>query len=66
MLLTESPVGFFLKPEARIAIEGLRIKHLDVMSHKSEAELSALPGMDAQSIDIVRKVLAEYGYRWGR
>lgn len=55
-----------LKLEARIAIEGLRIKHLDVMSHKSEAELSALPGMDAQSIDIVRKVLAEYGYRWGR
>lgn len=55
-----------LKPEARKSIKGLGIKHLDVMSHKSEAELSALPGMDTQSIQIVRNVLKENGYRWGR
>ncbi len=54
-----------LKPDAQRAIEGLGCPYLDVMKGKSEREISALPGIDRKSVDTIREVMLEHGYRWG-
>jgi hypothetical protein len=35
------------------------------MKTKSEREISSLPGIDGQTIEIIRAVLREHGIRWG-
>jgi hypothetical protein len=35
------------------------------MKTKSEREIAALPGMDAEAVETVRVVMAEHKMRWG-
>lgn len=63
------PISFlldFLEPDTRTALGKTKVKHLDDMSHLSEAEVSRLPGMDRKAIEIIRKIMKENGYRWGK
>jgi predicted N-acetyltransferase YhbS len=54
-----------LEPDARKAIEGLKCPYLDAMRAISERDISALSGIDGISLDVIRGVMLEYGYRWG-
>lgn len=54
-----------LKTDARKAIEKLECPYIDAMRDKSEREISMLPGIDKKSVDTVREVMLEHGYRWG-
>jgi predicted N-acetyltransferase YhbS len=54
-----------LEPDAQRAIEGLKCPYFDEMRAKSEREISALSGIDKKSIDAIREVMLEHGYRWG-
>lgn len=54
-----------LEPEARKAMEGIDCPTLQMMTSKSEREISSLPGIDAKAVEIIRTVLREQGIRWG-
>jgi len=54
-----------LEPEAREAMEGIICPSLEMMTSKSEREISSLPGMDRQSVEVIRSVLHEHGIIWG-
>ena len=54
-----------LGQDARQAMEGIECPSLEMMTAKSEREISSLPGMDKQSLEIIRSVLHGRGIRWG-
>lgn len=54
-----------LETNAQRAIEGLGCPYLDAMRARSEREISALTGIDRKSVDTIREVMLEHGYRWG-
>ncbi|MCL2528003.1 MAG: N-acetyltransferase [Defluviitaleaceae bacterium] len=54
-----------LKPEARMAIQGLGFEVLTMMQTKSQGEISALAGVDDFAVETIRGVMEEHGYRWG-
>jgi hypothetical protein len=55
-----------LEPPARTAIAGLGLKALYQMCRQSERSVSALPGVDGKAIEIIRSVMRECNYGWGR
>jgi len=55
-----------LEPEPRKAIERINCPSLQMMTSKSENEISSLPGMDSEAIEIIRFVLHNHGVRWGK
>ena len=54
-----------LEPDARAAIEGIKRSSLQMMTAKSEREVSSLPGIDEKALKTIRAVLREYGVKWG-
>ena len=54
-----------LEPAARAAIEGIKRSSLQMMTAKSEREVSSLPGIDEKAIETIRSVLRENGIPWG-
>ncbi|MCL2571121.1 MAG: N-acetyltransferase [Defluviitaleaceae bacterium] len=54
-----------LEPVPRNAIKGLDFQSLTQIQTKSEDELSALDGINADAINIIRTVMGAYGLRWG-
>ncbi len=54
-----------LDADARKAVEGLGCSYLGDMIPRSEREISAIPGIDRKSVETVRKVMLEHGFRWG-
>lgn len=54
-----------LEADARKAMEGTGCTYLDELTHRSERDISSIPGMDEKSADIVRQVMLEHGWRWG-
>lgn len=50
---------------ARNALKETGCQSLEMLKSKSEMEISALPSMNAQAIEIIRSVLREHGIRWG-
>lgn len=63
---TPTPINILLdclEPEARAALAD--IPSLEMMTSRSERSISALPGIDGQAIEIIRRVLHEHGIRWG-
>ena len=48
------------------ALNSLKVKYLIQLRRYSEDELAALPGMDENSITIIRAVLREHDILWGK
>jgi predicted N-acetyltransferase YhbS len=48
------------------AIEGLGCTYLDELTHRSEREIMSGAGIDEKAADIIRQVMQEHGWRWGR
>ena len=55
-----------LEPQAREAIEQLEIENLNLLSTKSEREISQLGGMDELAVETIRKIMKEHDVKWGR
>jgi len=55
-----------LEPDARKEIEDLNFKTLAILASKSENSLRALPSVCDESIEIIKAVLREHGYAWGK
>ena len=63
-----SPIGILLdrlEPDARKALEGTGCPTLQLMTPRSEREVSSLPGIDGKALETIRSVLLEHGIRWG-
>jgi predicted N-acetyltransferase YhbS len=63
------PIGYLLErlePPARKAVAGLGLKTLYQMCRQSEASVAALPGIDEAALGVIRAVMRECGYGWGR
>ena len=54
-----------LTPPAKTAFEGLKGKSLMIMQTKSQREISAMDGIDAEAIETIRTVMREHGHTWG-
>jgi len=54
-----------LKPEAKKALESIDCPTLEMMTSKSEREVSMLVGIDENAIETIRSVLRAHGIRWG-
>ena len=54
-----------LEPPAREAIAGLGLKTLYQMCRQSEAGIAALPGVDRDALETIRRVMRECNYGWG-
>lgn len=55
-----------LEGDARKALEGAGITYLDELTHRSEGDILAIPGMDEKALNTVRQVMLEHGWRWGK
>jgi predicted N-acetyltransferase YhbS len=55
-----------LAPSAQKALEGTRGKSLMIMQTKSEHEIASMDGVDSDTIDIIRAVMREHGFNWGK
>lgn len=55
-----------LEGDARKALEGVGITYLDELTHRSEGDILAIPGMDEKALNTVRQVMLEHGWRWGK
>ena len=54
-----------LDTDAREALGSINCKSLEMMTSKSEREISSLHGIDAKALDTIRAVLHEYNIKWG-
>ena len=54
-----------LEPEARKAFDGIEYPTLQMLTSKSEREISMLPGIDSNAVETIRAVLHKQGIRWG-
>jgi predicted N-acetyltransferase YhbS len=54
-----------LEPGARNAMESVGCVSLQMMTSKSEREISSVPGIDARAIETIRSALHEYRILWG-
>ena len=66
---TPIPIGVLLDRltvDARAAIQSLGCDSLNMMTSKSEREVSALEGIDNTAIAAIRSVMNENGLRWGQ
>ena len=54
-----------LEEQPRKALEDTGCVSLEMMTSISEREVSSLPGMDANSVEIIRSTLRSHGMRWG-
>jgi len=55
-----------LAPSAQKALEGIKGKSLMIMQTKSEREISTMVGIDSDTIDMIRTVMQEHGFSWGK
>jgi len=55
-----------LPAPAQKALDGLKHRSLKVMTTKSEREILALDGTDADTVEIIRVVMHENGLEWGK
>lgn len=55
-----------LEPPARKAVAGLGLRTLYQMCRQSERSVAALPGIDEAALGVIRAVMRECGYGWGR
>ena len=55
-----------LEADARKAMEGTGCTYLDELTHRSERDISSIPGMDEKAVEVVRQVMLEHGWRWGQ
>ena len=55
-----------LAPAAKAALEELKVESIDRLSSKSEDFMLSLPGMDSKAVDIIKAVMKDYGFRWGK
>ena len=65
---TPAPIDVLLErlePPAREVIKGLQCDTLALMATKSEREITALEGIDANAISTISSVMREHGRRWG-
>lgn len=65
---TPTPIDVLLNrlaPDARKAIEGLHLPSLEIVTTKSQREISALPGIDGEAVETIRTVMREHGHGWG-
>lgn len=54
-----------LSPIARSSVEKLGWQHLCMFTQRSQREIAALPGMDAEAVETIRAVMNAHGYIWG-
>jgi hypothetical protein len=54
-----------LEPEAAKGLKEKGFKNLDVLKSQSEREVSLIPGMDDEAIEVVRNTMREYNFPWG-
>ena len=54
-----------LEPEPRKALIDLGFPTLEMMTSKSEREISGLSGIDTKAVETIRSVLRRHGVRWG-
>src|SRR5690606_32546869 len=50
-----------LEADARKAMEGTGCTYLDELTHRSERDISSIPGMDEKAVEVVRQVMLEHG-----
>lgn len=55
-----------LAPAAWEAVERLNLNYLVNLRYKSQRELAALPGIDAQAIRVIKETAGMYGINWGK
>jgi len=55
-----------LESKAQAEIEKLDKKTIDYFHTMSESNIRALPGITDSDIETIRKVMEEYGYKWGK
>ena len=54
-----------LPHSAKEALTELQHKSLNILTTKSQREISSLDGIDCQSVEVIRATMFEYGLRWG-
>ena len=54
-----------LKPDAKKALESINCPTLEMMTSKSEQEISNLVGIDENAIETIHHVLRKHGIKWG-
>ena len=67
-LFVTTPISILLDrltPEARRAIEESGCQSLQMMTCKSEREISELPGIDAKAMEAIHDVLRGHEVKWG-
>ncbi|MCL1849038.1 MAG: hypothetical protein FWF83_05140, partial [Clostridiales bacterium] len=65
---TPTPISALLDqlaPEPRKALEGTGCQSLEMMTSISEGEVTMLPGMNAESVELIRAALKQHGMHWG-
>jgi len=55
----------YLEPEPRKALEEMELASLQMMTSKSEGEITSLPGIDSKAVETIRSILHRQGIRWG-
>jgi hypothetical protein len=54
-----------LDSKAANTIKAQNYHAFDIIKSLSEREVSSLPGMSAEAVEIIRATMKEYGFRWG-
>jgi predicted N-acetyltransferase YhbS len=65
----QTPIDVLLKrldPASADALKAAEFTTFDVLKSHSEREISSLPGMSAEAVEVIRALMKEHGFRWGR